>query len=147
MSDSNTSNLADIVQVARDSAEFYDHARKEVTNPIIQNLFARMAASKRRLIEALSTRILLEGEQPPESGTWLGGLRQFYADAKAMVASNDEAVYVSQLEETEDRVMEQLEKALEDIQDPAVRTSVLTVMPDARASHDEMRRLKQQLAA
>lgn len=146
MSD-NTNTLADIVQVARDSAEFYDHARKEVSNPLIQNLFTRMAASKHRLIEVLSTRILLEGEEPPSNGTWLGGLRQFYADARAMVASNDEAVYVSELEETEDRVLEHLNKALQKIDDPAIRASVLTVMADARDSHDEMRRLKQQLAA
>lgn len=143
----NTESLADIVQVARDSVEFYDHAREEVSNPVIRQLFARMAASKRRLIETLSPRILREGEQPPVAGSWLGGLRQFYADARAMVASNDEAVYVAQLEETEDELLERLEEALSTLTDPADRSCVQALLPEARGSHEDMRRLKQLLAA
>jgi uncharacterized protein (TIGR02284 family) len=145
---SKTANvLSDIVQVARDGAEFYDAAVKEVKSPQLRDVFARMAQRKRELIGALSSRIRLEGESAPDSGTFVGTLRKAYADVLAGMSSNEDKVYVGQLEDTEDRLLKEVTTAIKDTDEPELRALLTQHLPTIRACHDEMRGLKQAWAA
>lgn len=147
MSDNNVKVLQELVQIANDSARFYDDARQEVKNPSLQNLFGRMAQAKRNLIGALGNRITLAGEEVPDRGTIAGSLHKAYTDIRASLSSREEAVYVGQLEEAEDRLLAHFTEALETLDDRVMRDTVLAQMPQVRACHDEMRQMKQRLAA
>jgi uncharacterized protein (TIGR02284 family) len=145
MTEHNAKQLKELVQIARDNADFYEAARDEVKNPALKDLFTRMAAAKRNLIQALGARLALSGEEVPDSGTMAGNMRKMYADIRAALTKNDETVYVSQLEEAEDRLLAHLNEALQSLDDPAMREAVTTQLPQVRACHDEMRALKQRM--
>jgi uncharacterized protein (TIGR02284 family) len=145
---SKTANvLSDIVQVARDGADFYDAATREVKSPQLREVFARMAQRKRELIGALAGRIRSEGEKVPDSGTFAGSIRKVYADVRAGLSSNEDKIYVGQLEEAEDRLLHEVEDAIKDSDEPELRAILQQHLPSIRACHDEMRGLKQAWAA
>ena len=143
----NANTLQDLVQIARDGVEFYTEAGKEVKDVTLKATFARMAEAKRDLIASLSTKLVASGEDVPTSGTALGKLRQMYADVRASISSNEEKIYVGQLEETEDRLVEHYESAIKEVKDPLVLAMLQAHMTRVRACHAEMRGLKQRLAA
>jgi uncharacterized protein (TIGR02284 family) len=147
MTDSNAKQLQELVQIARDNADFYESARDDVKNPALKDLFTRMAAAKRGLIQSLGARLALSGEEVPDSGTMAGNLRKMYADMRASLSKNDDAIYVAQLEEAEDRLLEHFNESLQSLDDVRMREAVSAQLPQVRACHDEMRALKRRMAA
>lgn len=143
----NTGLLKEIVEIARDGADFYESSQQKIGNARLKAVFARMAAAKRELMTSLSDYLAASGERPPDRGTLFGSLRRLYADVLATVAADDDHIYVSQLEEAEDRLLEQVEKAIEVAQSTDVRVQLQAYLPKVRACHDEMRELKEHLAA
>lgn len=139
---SNAQLLHDLVQVCRDSQSFYQDVAKETSDSQLRGMFTRMAAAKGELIHDLSGNLVRMGEAPPESGTVAGSLRKAYADVRAAFSKQDNKIYVGQLEETEDRVLEHFEDALAKTDSPEVRRILSTHLPRVRACHDEMRNLK-----
>lgn len=147
MSTNNASLLQDLVQVSRDSQNFYQDAAKETNDHHLRDVFTRMAAAKGELIHALSGNLVSMGEQPKEGGTIAGSLRKAYADVRATFSKDDDKIYVGQLEETEDRVLEHFEDALAKTDSAQVRSVLTTHLPRVRACHDEMRNLKHAMGA
>ena len=143
----NANDVKELVQISRDGLEFYQDAMNEVESERLKSVFARMAGHKRTLIASLSSKLAINDEDVPTDGTFAGTVRKTYADLRAMLSANEDKVYVSQLEETEDRLLKHFDKALADATDPTVRGLLQQHYPQVRACHDEMRALKQQLAA
>jgi len=143
----NANTLQDLVQIARDGVEFYTEAGKEVKDADLRATFARMADAKRDLIGSLSTKLIASNEDVPTGGTVAGKLRQMYADVRASISSNEEKVYVAQLEEAEDRLVEHYDAAIKEVQDPLVLAMLEAHMTRVRACHSEMRGLKLRFAA
>ena len=143
----NTDLLREIVETARDGADFYDSALQKVANPRLHAIFGRMSAAKRELITGLSDHLALSGERAPDHGTLLGSLRKLYAELLATLAADDDQVYVAQLEEAEDRLLDQIQQAIGQARETDVRVQLQAYLPKVRACHDEMRDLKEHLAA
>jgi len=147
MSKQDINALRDLVQIARDGADFYAAAEPEVNDAQLKAVFERMAASKQALIDALAGRLEMIGETPPATGTSLGALRKAYTDVRASLSSHNEKVYISQLEQTEDRLLHHFEDALRDSDNDEIRSQLQAHLPRVQACHDEMRRLKAKLSA
>ncbi len=143
----NANTLQELVQISRDGLEFYTEAGKEVKDISLKATFVRMADAKRDLIASLSTKLAAHQEKVPTSGTVAGKLRQMWADLRASISSNEEKVYVAQLEEAEDRLLEHYESALKEVDDPIVTAMLQAHLTRVRACHAEMRGLKQRFAA
>lgn len=143
----NADTLQELVSIARDGAKFYDEAGKEVKDPSLKLLFVRMADQKRNLIAALSSKLAANHEDVPTEGTVLGKLRRVYADVRTSLPGDEAKVYVSQLEETEDRLLAHFEQAISKVDDPTVRSILQNHMPQVRACHAEMSAAKKRLAA
>lgn len=139
--------LKEIVEIARDGEKFYRDAELSVSAPSLKPLFARMALAKQELVSSLSQKIAASGETPPQSGTLAGAVRKVYTDVAAKLSSKDTEIFVDQLEETEDRLLEHVQKAAAEATDPSVRLILQAYLPKVRACHDEMRTLKRRLAA
>ncbi|MDP3977870.1 MAG: PA2169 family four-helix-bundle protein [Pseudomonas sp.] len=139
-----TAQLNELIEITRDGQQFYQHAHDEVKDVRLQVLFRDMAQSKTELIRALSVKVATNQETPASGGTFIGKLRQVYADTKASLTSDKEATYVAQLEEAEDRILHAFEDALESAE-PDVRALLMAEMPKVRANHDRMRALKHSL--
>lgn len=143
----NAQLLQEIVQVARDGADFYDAAALEVSDAQLRQSFERSAEAKRALIAALSGRLEMMGAESPQTGTVRGALRKAYADLRASISRDDARVYVAQLEEVEDRLLALVEQAVAGTDNTEIRSQLQAHLPGVRACHDEMRRLKQRPAA
>jgi len=136
-----TEQLNELIAIIRDGQRFYEHAHDEVKDVRLQALFRDMSQTKNQVIQALSVKVAANHEEPTSSGTVAGKLRQAYADARATLSSDEEATYVAQLEEAEDRILHAFEDALESAE-PDVRALLAVEMPKVRACHDRMRDLK-----
>jgi len=143
----NANTVKEIVQIARDGLEFYQDAATEVKSERLKAVFSRMANHKRQLITALSTNLALNDEEVPTDGTMAGSIRKGYAEVRTMLGADEDKTYVTQLEETEDRLLHHFEDALKDCDDVTVKALLQQHYPQVRACHDEMRALKQQHAA
>jgi len=139
-----TEQLNELIEITRDGQRFYQHAHDEVKDVRLQVLFRDMSQSKSELIRALSVKVAANQETPASGGTFVGKLRQVYADTKASLVSDTEATYVAQLEEAEDRILHAFEDALESSA-PDVQALLAVEMPKVRANHNRMRTLKQSM--
>ncbi len=136
-----TEQLNELIAIIRDGQRFYEHAHDEIEDVRLQALFRDMAQAKHQVIQALAVKVAANHEEPTSSGTLVGKLRQAYGDARATLSSDEEATYVAQLEEAEDRILEAFEDAMESAQ-PDVRALLAVEMPKVRACHQRMRELK-----
>lgn len=143
----NVNQLKELVQVARDGVEFYEYAFDKVQDAQLRSLFSRMAAAKRELINGLSACIASTGEDAPEGGTLVGTLQKAYGQVRAALARNETRAYVAQLEEAEDRLLDHLQRAIREADDMAALVQLEAYLPRVRDCHEEMRSLKQRLAA
>ncbi|WP_313918734.1 PA2169 family four-helix-bundle protein [Tahibacter sp.] len=144
---STTSNLKDLIELLNDGEKFYSEAATKVKIPAYANLFQRMAQQKQAIASDLSARLASHGETAPEGGTLLGSLRKFYADVRASMSSDAESIYVAQLEQTEDRILEAFRDELTQSEDMELRRIAERHYPEIKRTHDEMRDLKRRLAA
>ncbi|PPE74900.1 hypothetical protein C3942_04280 [Solimonas fluminis] len=143
----NANQLKELVQVARDGAEFYEQAIGHVDDAPLRNLFAGMAAAKRELINGLSASIAASGEDVPQGGTLVGGLQKVYGQVRTALARNENRAWVGQLEDAEDRLLEHMRRAIRETDDPSVLGQLEAYLPRVRDCHERMRALKQRLAA
>ncbi|MDR8013461.1 ferritin-like domain-containing protein [Ectopseudomonas guguanensis] len=141
---SKTAQLNELIEITRDGKHFYEHAHDEVKDVRLQALFRDMVRAKTQVIDALSVKVAANQSEPASGGTMLGKLRQFYADTRATLSKDEDAAYVAQLEEAEDRILHAFEDALESA-DPDVRVLLAVEMPKVRACHERMRALKQNM--
>ena len=144
---STTGNLKDLIELLNDGEKFYSEAAAKVKIPAYANLFQRMAQQKQAIASDLSARLAAHGETAPQGGTVLGSLRKLYADVRASMSSDSEAVYVAQLEQTEDRILEAFREELTQSEDMELRRIAERHYPDLKRTHDEMRDLTRRLAA
>jgi len=140
--------VQDLVRIANDGAEFYRDALDKTSNPRLREVFSRMLNHKQSLAGSLRGTLTRNFEDAPKDGTFAGSLRKTYADLRAKLSSNEDNVYVAQLEETEDRLLKHFEDALQEASDePALKSVLLTQAAEVRACHAEMSRLKKSLNA
>lgn len=138
---SKTAQLNELIEITRDGKRFYEHAHDEVKDIRLQALFRDMARAKTEVINALTVKVAANQSEPASGGTLLGKLRQVYADTRATLSKDEEATYVAQLEEAEDRILHAFEDALQS-SDNDVRALLTVEMPKVRACHDRMRMVK-----
>ncbi|WP_417660740.1 PA2169 family four-helix-bundle protein [Pseudomonas sp.] len=139
-----TAQLNELIEITRDGKRFYEHAITEVKDVRLQTMFRDLSTVKTQIIEALAVKVAANDKTPATGGTMMGKMREVYADARATLSSDEEATYVSQLEEAEDRILHAFEDALEDAE-PDVKALLAVEMPKVRACHDRMRNLKQSM--
>ncbi|MES2819218.1 MAG: PA2169 family four-helix-bundle protein [Pseudomonadota bacterium] len=138
---SKANQLNELIEITRDGQRFYEHAHDEVKDLQLKSLFRDMSMAKTQVIQALAVKVAANHEQPAQGGTVMGKLRQVYADTKATLSSDENATYVAQLEDTEDRILHAFEDAMKEAE-PDVRALLAVEMPKVRACHDRMRDLK-----
>lgn len=135
----NMHHLNELIELTRDGQHFYQHAADAVKDIELQHLFRDMAQTKTHIIQALSVKVAANNEQPSVEGTLSGKMREVYADTKARIGNMD-AVYIDQLDQTEERILQAFEDALKDAE-PDVRALLAIELPKIRACHERIHKL------
>lgn len=138
--------INELIEITRDGQHFYQHVLNEVAveDAQMQQLFRDMLQSKAEVIQILSSWIAEDRAQPALGGTLTGKLREAYADTRARFARNETALYVSQLEAAESRILHAFESALKSTE-ADVRCLAEAELPRVRACHDLILTLKKSL--
>lgn len=133
--------LNDLIEATRDSANFYSDAAKAVENPNLRKLFDHMASSKNGLVGSMSKEVRAEGAQPAKAGTFRGALRKVYDDvSKTMGSERSDYAYVSDLEKSEDQLMEAFHDVIKNDSAPKqLKESLRSYLPTVQAHHDTLR--------
>ncbi|WP_407293395.1 ferritin-like domain-containing protein [Stutzerimonas zhaodongensis] len=135
----NMTQLNELIEITRDGQHFYQHAIDEVKDVELQHLFRDMAQAKTHIIQALSVKVAANQEEPAKGGTTAGKLREAYADTKARLSHSD-AVYIDQLDQTEERILAAFEDALTTAE-PDVKALLAIELPKIRACHERIHNL------
>jgi uncharacterized protein (TIGR02284 family) len=134
--------LNDLIEIARDGGEFYTEAAGKVQDAELSALFTKMAAHKREIVAGLSAKVAATGGNPADHGTMVGSMRQMYGKVRAAMGDTSYA-YVSELEESEDRLLGAFKDTVNDNDTPAeAKAAALDFMPRVVECHDIMRNRK-----
>jgi uncharacterized protein (TIGR02284 family) len=137
-----TDLLNELIEIARDGKKFYLDAATKVTGAEVQQVFRTQASAREQLINDLSQHVVIRGEVASRDETLVGITRKLYAEILATLSSDRDGVYINQLEEVEDRLLDHYRKALEQAESEDVRRVLVSHMPTVQAAHDRMRALK-----
>lgn len=135
-------SLNDLVEALNDGIAFYDHAATEATSAAHKQLFLDMSRVKRTIAADLKAEVAKQGGEPANDSSWLGDLRQGYADLKGKLSGDPDAAYIDSLEAQEDRVLHSFRDAVDSSQPSRVRELAIAHLPEVTAMHDRMRALK-----
>lgn len=141
-----TATLNDLIALLHDGEKFYTEAAEKVKTPAYRSLFQRMARTKQAIAVDLAAHVAAHGETASNEGTFSGTLHKAYSAVRAKLGKDPETVYISQLEETEDRLLEAFRDQL-GTNNMEIRSVIEKYYPEVKRAHDELRELKQQLAA
>jgi uncharacterized protein (TIGR02284 family) len=140
--DDKTHALNNLIEICRDGINFYRDAAEKIDDAQLKALFQRMAQAKADLVQSLATEVRLEGGKPADKGTLVGEFQKLYGELRAKFGDKRYG-FVAELEQLEDRLMAAFQRAAFDDDSPLpVRTAASMHLPEVRACHEEMARLK-----
>lgn len=135
-------HITDIIKVMNSGIEFYQKAKDKVDDKSYQGFFNRMIDAKAKAIFELQP-FAVEEKGDLETGTdTLVKARETYTHVVSKLSSNTEFTYVDQLEEVEDRVLEELDDALSKDQTPDCEAALIRIKTKMKECHDEMKALQ-----
>ena len=134
-------HISDIIEVLNSGIEFYEKGIEKVSNPELKSVFQEMISEKRKAISTLQPFAREEQGEEEHDGSAAVAIREKFTQLLS-VFQDDNKAYVSQLEEVEDKVLEEFRSALKDEQPADCQSALRSTMTDMRACHDKMRSLK-----
>lgn len=137
--------LNDLIEIAKDGADFYHEAAEKVKNPELVTLFNRIAGVKTKIVTVLSAEVQSFGGKPASSGTVTGSFQQLYGKIRAAFGDTDYG-YVAELEESEDRLLKAFKEVIADPDLPVnAKTQIEKLYPEVVETHNIMRSHKHAL--
>ena len=136
-----TDTLKDLIEICRDGRAFYLQAAEKIEPGDVRSTLLEMARVRQRLLDDFSELLLDKGQAVPVGGTLSGRMRRLYADLRAQASTDAAGVYVVELEEAEDRLLQTFESAMLTVEAPA-RIILRRYIPLARDAHERMKALK-----
>lgn len=138
-------HASDIIQVLNSGIEFYTDAKEQVRDQRLVQFFDRMLTARRMVKERLQPFAVQEDGKREEGSAFSVEVRKVYTKVISAISSDTEHTYISQLEEVEDKTLEELRIALKDNQPPQYEAALLQSMSTMQECHDEMRALKRSI--
>lgn len=141
MSDEIIEELNDVISVLKGGAEFYREGAEKIKDPALATLFLDFAAKRETAIAELSAEVTSRGGTP-EDGSWAEKAYSWYGEAKSWFGDKEDTL-IAELEEHEDRTLEEIRDAIDDI--PSVHPAQAILVRHLaifKETHDHMRDLK-----
>lgn len=139
-------HAADIIQVLNSGIEFYSDAKEQVSDQRLVQFFDRMLNARLMVKERLQPFAVIEDGKREEGSAFSVEVRKVYTKVISAISSDTDHAYINQLEELEDKTLEELRMALKDNQSPQYEAALLQSMTTMQECHDEMRALKRSVS-
>ena len=101
-----------------------------------------MINARRMVKERLQPFAVQEEGKREEGSAFTVEARKVYTNVIGAMSSDKEATYIAQLEEVEDKTLEEIRIALKEKQPPQYESALLQSLATMQECHDEMRALK-----
>lgn len=138
--------LRELAHICRDGERLYCHAAARMRSPHLREVAGEVGRVRAELYREFATLLRAHGQPLCEAGSLYGRLRKRYAGFRARFADRD-LIYVSELENVEDRLLHAMERATLHLQPEEVHALLRRHLPAARAAHERIRTLKYELTA
>lgn len=135
-------HVHDIIQVLNSGIDFYGDAKEKVEDRQLAQFFDRMLNARRLVKERLQPFAIQEDGEREDGSAFTVEARKVYTKVIGAMSSDKEHTYISQLEEVEDKTLEELKAALKEHQPPQFETALRQSLTTMQQCHDEMRALK-----
>lgn len=135
-------HVHDIIQVLNSGIEFYGDAKEKVDDRQLAQFFDRMLNARRMVKERLQPFAIQEDGEREDGSAFTVEARKVYTKIIGAMSSDKEHTYISQLEEVEDKTLEELKAALKENQPPQFEAALRQSLTTMQECHDEMRALK-----
>lgn len=137
-------HVADIVKVMNGGIDFYEKAKQEVDSSRIQSMFDKMITAKETAVRELQPFVIEEqGNEENDSSFEVDAREKYTKLLDKLNSDSTEHNYVDQLEEVEDKVLEELDNALQHTQPAGCEEALLKIKAQMRECHDEMKALQE----
>jgi uncharacterized protein (TIGR02284 family) len=138
--------LAELIEVSRDGRAFYESAISAVESPQLKALFSEIAQMKAGLVILLSSQISLHTRQPANDSLFVCSFKAFYEETGSILrAAYDEIGCIGELEESENRLLHLLEKAIHETPELEIQPLLQEQLVKAKVCHDHLLELKLRL--
>lgn len=135
-------HVHDIIQVLNSGIDFYGDAKEKVEDRQLAQFFDRMLNARRLVKERLQPFAIQADGEREDGSAFTVEARKVYTKVIGAMSSDKEHTYISQLEEVEDKTLEELKAALKEHQPPQFETALRQSLTTMQQCHDEMRALK-----
>lgn len=142
--------LSKLIDVNEDACEFYDTACGKVSDRHLKSTFLNLKAVHKGIVVNLQTYL----NSRPNTGdtaanqTMIGQAKQLWGEIAARIGSHTDEIFVTHLEEAEDRCLHTMEDALEsEDMNPDVKRFLGQELATLKEAHDYVKLLKQHIQA
>lgn len=136
-------HIADIIKVMNSGIEFYHEAKDKIDSPEYTSFFNRMIDAKESAVFELQKFAVVEKGDLETGSDTLTQARKVYTNLVDKISTESTAAnYVDQLEEVEDKVLEEIDDALNKDQAPDCEATLMRIKTRMKECHDEMRMLQ-----
>jgi uncharacterized protein (TIGR02284 family) len=140
-------HITNIIKVMNGGIEFYQEAKTKLDTTTYQVFFDRMISAKQEAAAELQQFAVQEQGKPETDTSNVVKMRQAYTNLRSKVSSDSTAfTYIDQLEEVEDKVLEELDLALEREQKQECEATLQRIKVRMKECHDEMKALQKEAA-
>lgn len=146
MSSNEISAVKDLIKVLHDGVNFYTDAKIELNGSGYESALQDMIDARQQALVRLQPLVFIREGETEAGKTFSGSLHKAYADILATIKSSKSQVYISELEELEDRTLEYIQKAQYEAVSVDIKTALNYVHSSLRQCHDRMRALKRSAA-
>ncbi|NVK72604.1 MAG: PA2169 family four-helix-bundle protein [Oceanospirillaceae bacterium] len=136
-------HITDIIKVMNGGIEFYQEAKTKLDDTTYNAFFDRMIGAKSEAVAELQPFAVDQQGEVETDADNLVKARQAYTKLISKISSEPATfTYVDQLEEVEDKVLEELDLALERNQPQDCEVTLRRVKVRMKECHDEMKALQ-----
>ena len=135
-------HIAGIIKVMNSGIEFYQEAKSKIEQPEYTGFFNRMIDAKEEAVFELQKFAVAETGAVENGSDTMTQARKAYSNLVDKISSSSTETYVSQLEEVEDKVLDEIDTALKKEQPADCEATLRRVYTRMKECHDEMRMLQ-----
>ncbi|WMN59765.1 PA2169 family four-helix-bundle protein [Pseudoalteromonas xiamenensis] len=141
LSNYNFEAVKSLIRVLNSGIDFYKKAASETTDNRYNDVFSRMITEKVRAIALLQPFVVADEGSIEEGNALAVEIRESYTHLIGMFKKDNIHLYLSQLEELEDKVLEKVNKALATTVPAPCEAALYQIKERMKLCHDEMRAL------
>lgn len=138
-------NITKLHQANIDSADGFQYAADQLSNPQYAEQFRQYANERRAQATELSEVLELNGKTVDREGSWLAELHRCYTKFREAISSNDTHAVIAEAERGEDYIKEMYEEVLKDTPGSAVNDVLQRQYAQVKTVHDRVRDLRDSL--